>query len=111
MPTARSSPFARRTATPPSPPSTPPPPPPPPPQPTEHRIAELVLHTGARVNRFEEKAAFAILPDLPAFPTPPAPADAVIRKADVIDLTTKMRRDGTLDWMPPAGRWVVLRMG
>jgi hypothetical protein len=87
----------------------------PPPQPTEHRIAELVLHTGARVNRFEEKAAFALLPDLSAFPTPPAPSEAVIRKADVIDLTAKMRPDGTLDWTPPTqgvpGRWVVLRMG
>ena len=33
-------------------------------RPTEHQIAELVLHTGARVNRFEEKAAFATLPGL-----------------------------------------------
>ena len=38
------------------------------------------------------------------------PPDA-IRKADVIDLTSKMRADGTLDWTPPAGSWVVLRMG
>ena len=28
------------------------------PPPTDHFIAELVLHPGARVNRFEEKAAF-----------------------------------------------------
>jgi hypothetical protein len=34
-----------------------------------------------------------------------------VRKADVIDLTSKMRADGTLDWTPPAGRWVVLRFG
>ncbi len=46
---------------------TPPPPPrgdidlPLPPPPTEHPIAELVLHTGARVTRFEEKAAFVPL--------------------------------------------------
>ena len=33
-----------------------------PPPPAEHQIAELVLHAGARVNRFEEKAAFAPLP-------------------------------------------------
>lgn len=77
----------------------------------EYRIAELVLHTGARVNRFEEKAGFATLPDLSAFPTPSAPDDAVVRKSDVVDLTAKMRPDGTLDWTPPAGRWVVLRLG
>ena len=41
----------------------------------------------------------------------PAPAADAIRKADVIDLTSKMRADGTLDWTPPAGRWVVLRIG
>ncbi|MDE3149657.1 MAG: discoidin domain-containing protein, partial [Acidobacteriota bacterium] len=76
-----------------------------------YEIAELVLHPGARVNRFEEKAAFTTLPDLYEFATPPVdPADA-IRKADVIDLTAKMRPDGTLDWTPAAGEWVVLRFG
>ena len=29
----------------------------------------------------------------------------------VVDLTAKMRPDGTLDWTPPPGEWVVLRMG
>ena len=32
-------------------------------------------------------------------------------KSDVIDLTSKMQPDGTLDWTPPAGDWVVLRFG
>ena len=50
-------------------------------------------------------------PDLYALATPAAPGGDAIRKADVIDLTSKMRPDGTLDWTPPAGRWVVLRMG
>ena len=60
----------------------------------EHQIAELVLHTGARVNRFEEKAAFAPSHGLSDMPTPHvAPADAV-HKSDVIDLTSKMRPDG-----------------
>ena len=29
----------------------------------------------------------------------------------VVVLTSKMRPDGTLDWTPPAGAWVVLRLG
>ncbi|MFY9937381.1 MAG: glycosyl hydrolase, partial [Silvibacterium sp.] len=40
-----------------------------PPPPTDYDIAELVLHTGGRVNRFEEKAAFTPVPDLYQFAT------------------------------------------
>jgi len=82
-----------------------------PPLPKTHEIAELELHTDARVNRFEEKAAFAATPDLYAFATNSPNATSAIAKSDVIDLTTKMKPDGTLDWTPPAGRWIVLRMG
>ena len=75
------------------------------------QIAELVLQTGARVNRFEEKAAFVPTPDLYGFATPAVSAQDAVRKADVIDLTSKMRPDGTLDWTPPAGTWMVVRLG
>jgi len=74
-------------------------------------IAELVLHPGARVNRFEEKAAFKPMPDLYGFATPEFTQQDAIRKTDVVDLTNKMRPDGTLDWTPPVGEWVVLRFG
>lgn len=79
--------------------------------PTDYEIAELVLHPGARVNRFEEKAAFTPEPDLYGFATPAVGADEAVSKSDVIDLTSKMHADGTLDWTPPAGNWVVLRFG
>jgi len=75
------------------------------------QIAELVLHTGARVNRFEDKAAFSAAANLYSLATPAVPAEDAVRKADVLDLTSKMRPDGTLDWTPPAGRWIVLRLG
>jgi hypothetical protein len=82
-----------------------------PPPRTDYEISELVLHPGARVNRFEEKAAFVPVPDLYEFATPSySPGDAVA-KSDVVDLTAKMHPDGTLDWTPPAGTWVVLRFG
>ena len=79
--------------------------------PTKYSIAELVLHSGARVNRFEDKAAFTPVPDLYQFATPPIAAADAVSKAYVIDLTSKMRPDGALDWTPPEGRWVVLRFG
>jgi hypothetical protein len=81
------------------------------PPPTEYEIVELALRPGARVNRFEEKAAFASASDLYSFTSPPVAAADAIAKSDVIDLTSKMQADGTLDWTPPAGDWVVLRFG
>jgi hypothetical protein len=82
-----------------------------PPKLTDYEIAELVLHPGARVNRLQEKAAFTPEADLDGYPTPEySPSDA-IAKSDVIDLTSKMQPDGTLNWTPPPGAWVVLRLG
>jgi hypothetical protein len=82
-----------------------------PPKPTDYEIAELVLHAGARVNHFEEKAAFVPVEDLYGFATPPVAANEAVAKSDVIDLTSKMNADGKLDWTPPSGDWVVLRFG
>src|SRR5438874_4238922 len=48
------------------------------PPPTDYEIAELVLRPGARVNRFEEKAAFTAVPDLYQFATPPVTAADVV---------------------------------
>lgn len=79
--------------------------------PTEYKIAELVLHPGARVNHFVEKAAFVAVPDLYEYATPRQDADQAIAKSDVMDLTSKMHPDGTLDWTPPPGKWVVMRFG
>ena len=79
--------------------------------PTTVGVAEFVLHPEARVNRLEEKAAFVPMTDLYSFATPTAGKGDAIDKKDVIDLTGKMRPDGTLDWTPPPGSWVVLRIG
>jgi hypothetical protein len=74
------------------------------------QIAEFVLHATV-VNRFQDKAAFTSAANLYAMATPSVPAQDAVHKADVVDLTAKMHPDGTLDWTPPAGKWVVLRIG
>jgi hypothetical protein len=74
------------------------------------QITQFVLHD-AVVNRFQEKAGFSAATGIYAMATPAVPAATAVRKADVIDLTPKMRPNGTLDWTPPAGNWVVLRIG
>lgn len=75
------------------------------------RIAEIELHSVARVNRFEDKAGFSAASGLYAFATPPVSVADAIKKSDVVDLTSKMLQDGTLDWTPPAGRWAIIRFG
>lgn len=82
-----------------------------PPTPTDYEIAELVLQSEPRVNHFEEKAAFVPEPDLYQYQTPHFDSSSTIKKSDVIDLTAKMTPDGTLDWTPPDGKWIVLRFG
>ncbi len=77
--------------------------------PTGTEIMELVLHTGAKVNRFEDKAGFATATDLASVATPEV--SNAVAKADVVDLTSKLTADGKLDWTPEEGRWSVLRIG
>lgn len=82
------------------------------PQPArEYTLMEVVLHAGARLHRWEEKAGFSFLFEYESVPTPPIPADSVVNAAGIIDLTAKMSADGTLDWEVPPGKWTVLRFG
>ncbi|WP_346860836.1 glycosyl hydrolase [uncultured Draconibacterium sp.] len=81
-------------------------------EPAGTNIAEIVLHTAARINHAEEKAGFAATPDLEQYPTPVSSEEFVDEK-NVIDLTNKMKADGSLSWTPPiAGReWKIMRFG
>ena len=76
------------------------------------RLHELVLHASATVNAFEAKADFTVAPDNYALASSAPIADGTaVQPADVIDLTSRMRPDGALDWTAPPGQWIVLRMG
>ncbi len=73
-------------------------------------LTEFAIHTDARVDRFQEKAGWGVLVDAWALPTPAT--DAAIASDKVLDLTSRLKPDGTLDWTPPeAGRWRVVRYG
>ncbi len=63
------------------------------------------------MNRFEEKAAFAAATDLYAAQTPALKEGQAVQKTDVVDLTGKMKPDGSLEWTPSEGNWVILRLG
>lgn len=77
----------------------------------QYVLSEAVLHAGARVNRWEEKAGFSFLFEYDSVPSPAVPAEAALAAREVIDLTGRMKPDGTLDWAAPAGNWTVLRLG
>ena len=36
---------------------------------------------------------------------------AIVKKAEIIDLTTKLSKDGFLKWKAPKGEWIILRIG
>jgi len=39
------------------------------------------------------------------------PGDKPVKTEDVVDLTSRLKPDGTLDWDVPAGRWTIVRTG
>ena len=75
------------------------------------RLTEVEFIASPRVQRWEDKASFGIY--TPTFDSPGAEVQAgeAIVPDKVIDLTGKMRADGTLEWYPPAGKWIVMRLG
>jgi hypothetical protein len=77
----------------------------------QYVLSEAIVHSGARVNRWEEKAGFSFLFEYGSVRSPAVPTDAAIAPDNVINLTGKMKPDGTLDWTVPAGDWTILRMG
>ncbi|GAB3883268.1 glycosyl hydrolase [Spirosoma agri] len=73
-------------------------------------VAELVLYNTDRIDLFEQKAGFSPWQESTHSLVKPG-ADAIPTQ-DIVDLTSKMSADGTLNWTPPAGGdWVVMRLG
>jgi hypothetical protein len=77
----------------------------------EHRLSKFVLHTTPRADHFEQKAGFFIGGGLDEYPTPRVDPRNAINQSDMLDLSSHLQADGSLNWTPPAGRWMVLRLG
>ena len=74
-------------------------------------LRQFSLSSEAKVDQFEAKAGFAVEPDYYALGNPD-PATTGPAPAQVIDLTSRMKADGSIDWLPPKGaRWKILRFG
>ena len=81
------------------------------PFPKDHKVTEFVLHTVPRVNHFEQKAAYFLDSGIGSHATPHVAKEDSIRLDQIVDLTGRLLSNGELDWSPPSGRWVVLRIG
>jgi len=77
---------------------------------TSIKVSDLQLSADARVNSAEAKAGFDIVNDYIAIAdTSTLPGLAT---DNVIDLTSKLKPDGSIDWMPPKGsNWRIYRFG
>ena len=73
-------------------------------------LAEIEF-SGPRVNHWQGKAAFGNMLEFDSAATPRVDATEEVARNNVIDLTAKMRKDGTLEWDVPRGKWVILRLG
>jgi hypothetical protein len=68
---------------------------------------------------YEEKALYyrapyssgTVKPYLPSPANSQADKTTAIQKDKIIDLTSKMQPNGTLNWAPPSGKWMIMRFG
>ncbi|MFM5950235.1 MAG: glycosyl hydrolase, partial [Novosphingobium sp.] len=75
------------------------------------QLADLQLFAETRVGRAEEKAGYETVLDYYAIGSADGTPSG-FGSGDVIDLSNRVKPDGTLDWTPPKGRdWRVLRFG
>ena len=80
--------------------------------PAKMDLAEVALLSGVRIEEWTGKAMFDKFGlHKPPFTATPAPADATIPRGRILDLTDRLRPDGTLDWEAPLGDWTVVRYG
>jgi hypothetical protein len=82
-------------------------------------LAFPVTEQAKPIADYEEKALYYRAPFssgvvrsyLPSPAKQAAAKNTAIKKNKILDLTGKMQPDGTLNWSPPSGKWVVMRFG
>ncbi len=95
-----------------------------PPKPMGVDVAEFNLYTSDRIDQFEDKAGFtpwkenykdfglgiSDVGNAQKSDSRNTPSD-VVNTEGVLDLTSKMKADGSLEWTAPEGNWVIMRFG
>jgi hypothetical protein len=76
-----------------------------------YSFSEIRLHSGARVNRWEDKAGFFHLFNYDPVASTDVSALSAVDPLKIIDLTSSMQPDGSLTWKVPPGNWTIMRFG
>jgi hypothetical protein len=76
-------------------------------------LRELEIAGEAHIEAWPVKAGFLRGRGEQDTPNPPVALnlEQTVPVADVVDLTGKLKADGTLDWAVPPGEWILLRVG
>ena len=69
----------------------------------------MVLQTASRIDRYEQKDGFTPFSGFPQNAT--VATNDIVNESDIIDVTNKLKADGSLNWNPPAGAWSIVRFG
>ncbi|HOO98881.1 MAG TPA: glycosyl hydrolase [Bacteroidales bacterium] len=76
-----------------------------------YTFGEIKLHTGARINRWEDKAGFYHLFSYEPVASNTVNGTSAIDPSSIINLTSLVQPDGTLKWDVPAGDWTIMKFG
>lgn len=76
-----------------------------------YTFGEIKFHPEARINRWEDKAGYYHLFSYEPVASHEVPTSSIIDKQTVIDVTSFMKPDGTINWKVPAGNWIIMRFG
>lgn len=72
-------------------------------------LLEVGISAQAKVHKFEEKAVYALAEDY--YPISYQRNEQGVASEQVLNLSSKLQADGTLDWQAPAGNWDIIRLG
>jgi hypothetical protein len=81
-----------------------------PPPRTTFRVGTLRLSSAAKIDQFQSKAGFRTVPDYYKL-SETVPDEDGIHLDNIINLSDRLKPDGSLDWLPPEGNWRIVRLG
>lgn len=74
-------------------------------------LSSLRLFSAARKNNWESEAGWTLRSIERNAALPMQDEKAFIHPAQMLDLSSRMDKDGKLNWKAPAGKWTILRIG